>query len=604
MALRLEGIFTEIKLTTWMALALVTPATLFTFARLGLYRAIVRYAAEKVALSIIIGAAISATVLFLTTQYFALAVPRSVPLIYFSLVLLTTAGTRLFIRTIYLNSRDVSRSPVAIYGAGEAGRFMLRALQESKNYRPSLFIDDNAYLHGSDIAGTPILPLQLAREKIAADGVKTALIAISDTDLKGQRQAAAMMADLGLEVRMMPKVSDLISGRLKISSLRKVRIDELLGRDVVKPIPELMSRTIRGKSVMITGAGGSIGSELCRQILNQDPRRIILYEISEYALYTIVEDITATIAAQKLDIELIPKLGSVTNQATVEATIIQNNVDTIFHAAAFKHVPIVEVNAREAVRNNAFGTYITAHAAGRLGIKYFALISTDKAVRPTNIMGATKRLAEFTVSDAAMNYPNTKFCSVRFGNVLGSSGSVVPKFEKQILNGGPLTLTHPEITRYFMTIPEAAQLVIQASALADTGNIFLLDMGEPIRILDLARKMCALHSKRLFAGEKIAAPEGAIQLEITGLRPGEKLYEELLITGLEVNTIHPKIRYEPPSNVTGIDWKATIENILNMDSDLKIANALSDLPLEYKMDAIHTDPTIGASTNAITPSTV
>ena len=585
MALRLEGIFTEIKPASWVTLAAVIPLTVFTFARLGLYRAVVRHMADQAVTVVLLGSAVSAGVMFVTSQFVALGVPRSVPGIYFSLLVLATGGTRLLIRTIYLASQDVGRMPVAIYGAGEAGRLLMRSLQDSRNYRPYLFIDDDTRLHATSIAGTPILPLEAAQAKISDGGVRTALIAIGDHDLKGQRKAAAVMAGLGLEVRVIPKISDLISGRVKISSLRRVKIEELLGREPVDPDPALMRQTTTGRSVMVTGAGGSIGSELCRQVLGQSPRRLVLVDVSEYALYTITEELTATLRAQNYDVELVPILGSVTQQDVIERAITENNVETILHAAAYKHVPLVEENAAAAVRNNVLGTHLTAQAAGRLGVQHFALISTDKAVRPTNIMGATKRLAELAVSEAATAHPGTKFCSVRFGNVLGSSGSVVPKFEKQIREGGPITLTHPDITRYFMTIPEAAQLVIQASAMAENGDVFVLDMGEPVRIMDLASTMCALHARHLHTNKTKEAPEGAIMLEITGLRPGEKLYEELLVTGEQTDTTHPKIKCELSVRTEITDVGAVIDSLLEQRSNAGVANTLATLPLEYKIDS-------------------
>ncbi|MBF9022628.1 polysaccharide biosynthesis protein [Rhodobacterales bacterium FZCC0069] len=585
MALRIDGIFTDISPKSWLTLVIVMPTTLFTFARLGLYRAVVRFMAEKAVTAILLGAAMSSAVMFATSQYFALNVPRSVSGIYFSLLVLSTGGTRLLMRTLYLAAKDAGRTPVVIYGAGEAGRILLRSLQDSNNYRPSLFIDDDARMHGTTVSGIPILPLETAKKKISEKDVKTALIAIGDDNIEGQQKAAAIMAGLGLEVRVMPKLSDLVSGRVRISSLRRLKIEELLGRDTVEPDPTLMSETIKGRSVIVTGAGGSIGSELCRQILPLAPNRLVLVDVSEYALYTIVEELTATVRTHKYDVELVPVLGAVTEYEVIERVITENAVETIFHAAAYKHVPLVEENAVEAVRNNALGTHLTAQAAGRLGVKWFALISTDKAVRPTNIMGATKRLAELTVLEAAKDHPNTKFCSVRFGNVLGSSGSVVPKFEKQIQKGGPITLTHPDITRYFMSIPEAAQLVIQASAMAERGNVFVLDMGDPVRILDLASTMCTLNGRHLHSDETKEAPRGAIMLEITGLRPGEKLYEELLVTGSEVDTSHPKIKSEKTTDNTITDIERVIKQLLELRSNAAIAQALITLPLEYKLDS-------------------
>lgn len=588
MALRLDGLLTEIKLKSWFTLVAIIPLTIFTFARLGLYRSMVRYMTDKAVTVILIGAVVSSGAMFSVSQYFSLEVPRSVPGIYFSILVMATGGTRLLMRTLYLVYKDAGRLPVAIYGAGSAGRLLLRSLQEHQNYRPELFVDDDTKLQGTDIEGTPILGFDAAKKKISKSGMQMAFIAIGDNDTEGQRKAATSMASLGLEVRIIPKIADLIAGRAKISSLRRLEIEELLGREKVQPNPALMSRTIDGRSVMVTGAGGSIGSELCRQAVTLNPSRLVLVEASEYALYTIMEELNAVVRTQNYALELVPVLGSVTRQEVIEKAIIENDVATIFHAAAYKHVPLVEENASEAVRNNVLGTHLLAQAAGRLGVRHFVFISTDKAVRPTSIMGATKRLAELSVSAAANVHSNTSFCSVRFGNVLGSSGSVVPKFEKQIKSGGPITLTHPDIIRYFMTIQEAAQLVIQASAMAENGNVFVLDMGKPVRILDLAHTICALHGKYLHTDETKKAPADAITLDVTGLRPGEKLFEELLVTGLELDTLHPKIKCEPSvGSALPSDIDIAIDRLLKCHGNEVIAKALAEMPLDYKMDKRH-----------------
>lgn len=586
MALRLDGIFTQIQDKSWMTLAAVIPVTVVIYVRLGLYRAVVRYMADRAVTVILLGASVSAAVMLFTNQIFGLGVPRSVSGIYWSLLVLSTGGSRLLMRTLHLAAKDINRIPVVIYGAGEAGHLLVRALQESRNYRPSVIIDDDKRLQGTNIAGIQIVDLEIAKKKIAVEGVTTALIAIDEEDVVSQRQAATIMNGLGLEVRIMPTMSDLVSGRIRISNFRKLKIEELLGRHPVEPDPALMSHTTRGRSVMVTGAGGSIGSELCRQIIKQAPKCLVLLEVSEYALYSLVEELTDGLRKQHSNVKLVPILGSVIQKELVEDTINKNTVETIFHAAAYKHVPLVEENAREAIRNNVLGTNIIAQAAGKLKIKNFTLVSTDKAVRPTNIMGATKRLAEEAVKLSAKDHPDTKFCSVRFGNVLGSSGSVIPKFERQILMGGPITLTHPDITRYFMTIPEAAQLVIQASTLAKYGETFILDMGEPIKILELACTMCNLHGRKLHIDETEESPEGAIRLKITGLRPGEKLHEELLLTGKKIKTPHPKIMSEYSVDIGELNLDAVINRLISLDDDSEIADALAKLPLNYSKDEI------------------
>ena len=333
---------------------------------------------------------------------------------------------------------------------------------------------------------------------------------------------------------------------------------------------------------MVTGAGGSIGSELCRQILEQGPKRLVLFDASEYALYRIHEDLLEKTAASGSQCEIVPVLGSVVSKDLISRTIRENGVETLFHAAAYKHVPLVEANVVEGVHNNVFGTEAVADAAGELGVKNFTLISTDKAVRPTNVMGATKRLAELVMQAKAQTYPGTKYCAVRFGNVLGSSGSVIPKFEKQIAAGWPITLTHPEITRYFMTIPEAAQLVVQASAMATRGEIYLLDMGEPIKILDLAKTMARLHGRQIFVEGMDGGPADAIRVSITGLRPGEKLYEELLVDGSNLQTKHPRVMCElgelPDVKIVA-DW---LSAITECSDDLKVVALLREMKLEYR----------------------
>ena len=587
MVLRLDGIATTLQPQSWAVLLAVVPVTIAAFVALGLYRAVIRFMADRALKTVSIGVAVSAVTMFATSQYLDLFVPRSVPGIYFALLLIVTGGTRMIMRSIYLTSKDEGREPVLIYGAGDAGHQLLQALYQSRNYRPAIFVDDDKKMHGVDIGGVRVIRPALAAQNIKALGIKTALLAMSNANAEGRRRAARMLSDLGLEVRVIPNVADLVSGRIRVSELRRVTVEELLGRDPVPPIPKLMSKTTTGKSVMVTGAGGSIGSELCRQIMSQGPARLVLFDVSEYALYRIHEELTEALAASGGDCVLVPVLGSVVRKDLVARTITDNAIETLFHAAAYKHVPLVEANVVAGVRNNVFGTEAVAEAAGALGVKTFTLISTDKAVLPTNVMGATKRLAELVMQAKAQEYPGTKYCAVRFGNVLGSSGSVIPKFEKQIAAGGPITLTHPNITRYFMTIPEAAQLVVQASAMATRGEIYLLDMGEPITILDLAKTMARLHGRDAFLEGAETAGQGALPIKVTGLRPGEKLYEELLVTGSETATDHPRVKCEGVE-VTGIhavdDWLASLSRFTSNSDEEPLAEALEQLPLGFQRD--------------------
>lgn len=587
MVLRLDGIATTLQPQSWAVMLAVIPVTVAAFVTLGLYRAVIRFMADRALKSVAIGVGISAVTMLVVSQSLGLFVPRSVPGIYFALLLIVIGGTRLIMRTIYLTSKDKGREPVLIYGAGDEGRQLLQALDQSRNYRPAVFVDDDKKMHGAEIGDVRVVRPALAAESVARLGIKTALLAMPDANSDERRRAARMLSDLGLEVRVIPNVSDLVSGRVRVTELRRVTVEELLGRDTVPPIPELMAKTTAGKSVLVTGAGGSIGSELCRQILDQGPARLVLFDVSEYALYRIHEQLTERLSTNRAECTLVPILGSVAAKDLITRVINENGIETLFHAAAYKHVPLVEANTIEVVRNNVFGTEAVAEAAGASGVCNFTLISTDKAVRPTNVMGATKRLAELVMQAKAKDYSATRYCAVRFGNVLGSSGSVIPKFEKQIASGGPMTLTHPEITRYFMTIPEAAQLVVQASAMAEHGEIYLLDMGQPIKILDLAKTMARLHGREAVLKGEQAAGDGSIAIKVTGLRPGEKLYEELLVSGSEAATEHPLVKCEA-AQITGTDavadWLGTLSKLIGTSDEVELTKTLERLPLGFQPD--------------------
>jgi FlaA1/EpsC-like NDP-sugar epimerase len=589
MVLRLDGIGTTLQPQNWAVLLAVAPVTIFAFVQLGLYRAVIRYMADRALKSVAIGVSASALTMFAVSQTFGLSVPRSVPGIYFALLLIVVGGTRMIMRTIYLSAKDQGREPVLIYGAGELGRQLLQALEQSRNFRPAVFVDDDKRVQGTEIGGVRVIAPDAAAQSIASLGISTALLAISDAHIEGRRRAAKCLSDLGLEVRIIPNVSDLVSGRIRVSELRRVTVEELLGRDPVPPIPELMAKTTQGRSVMVTGAGGSIGSELCRQILDQDPARLVLFDVSEYALYSIYEELTEIGAAQAKRCVIVPVLGSVLRKDLVSRTITENGVETLFHAAAYKHVPLVEANVVEGVRNNVFGTETVAEAAGALGVRHFTLISTDKAVRPTNVMGATKRLAELIIQAKAQRYRDTRYCAVRFGNVLASSGSVIPKFEQQISAGRPITLTHPEMTRYFMTIPEAAQLVMQAGAMAKGGEVYLLHMGEPVKILDLAKMMGRLHGRETVLDGIEEAKANAISIKVTGLRPGEKLHEELLVNGEAKPTPHSRILSEelPVYPADEVDqWLSRLAALSEQNGEAALLHALGELPLAFRASCL------------------
>ncbi|EFZ52154.1 capsular polysaccharide biosynthesis capD domain protein [Shigella sonnei 53G] len=437
-----------------------------------------------------------------------------------------------------LNYGVKGSAPVLIYGAGESGRQLLPALMQAKEYFPVAFVDDNPRLHKAVIHGVTVYPSDKLSYLVDRYGIKKILLAMPSVSKSQRQKVITRLEHLPCEVLSIPGMVDLVEGRAQISNLKKVSIDDLLGRDPVAPDAKLMAENITGKAVMVTGAGGSIGSELCRQIVRYKPAKLVLFELSEYALYAIEKELSALCDKEVLNVPVIPLLGSVQRQNRLQMVMKSFGIQTVYHAAAYKHVPLVEHNVVEGVRNNVFGTLYCAESAIESGVETFVLISTDKAVRPTNTMGTTKRLAELVLQALSARQSQTRFCMVRFGNVLGSSGSVVPLFEKQIAQGGPVTLTHRDIIRYFMTIPEASQLVIQAGAMGHGGDVFVLDMGDPVKIYDLAKRMIRLSGLSVRDDKN---PDGDIAIEVTGLRPGEKLYEELLIGDSVQGTSHPRI---------------------------------------------------------------
>lgn len=441
---------------------------------------------------------------------------------------------------------------VAIYGAGAAGNQLLAALRLGRSLAPVAFIDDDATIANRVIAGLRVYKPKHTQQMIEETGAQEILLAVPSASRARRREILELLGQYNLHVRSVPGLMDLASGRVKVDEVQEVDIADLLGRDPVPPQKALFERCIRSQVVMVTGAGGSIGSELCRQILSNEPKTLLLFEHSEFNLYNIHSELVSRIKRESLAIQLIPILGSIRNPERLEDVMSSWAVNTVYHAAAYKHVPMVEHNIAEGVLNNVFDTLFTAQAALKAGVAHFVLISTDKAVRPTNVMGSTKRLAEMVLQALSreqapvlfgkgevLNEVNkTRFTMVRFGNVLGSSGSVIPLFHEQIRRGGPVTVTHPNITRYFMTIPEAAQLVIQAGSMGEGGDVFVLDMGEPVKIAELAEKMIHLSGLSVRSAEN---PQGDIAIEFTGLRPGEKLYEELLIGDNVSPTEHPMI---------------------------------------------------------------
>jgi FlaA1/EpsC-like NDP-sugar epimerase len=464
--------------------------------------------------------------------------PRSSWLLLWLLLTGSTGAVRFALRDLLLSLQNKPRHAlirVAVYGAGAAGVQLAAALRHAGSHSVELFLDDAPRLWSRDINGILIQPPQILSERLA--DVDQVLLAIPSLSRSRRRRIVDDLQPLGIPVLQVPSMEEITSGRTRIDSLRPIAIEELLGRDAVPPDPRLLGPGIAGQVVLVSGAGGSIGAELCRQILALRPRRLVLLERSEPSLYAIDQELRRSLPA---GVELVAVLGSVADRELVGRVLQEQAVQAVFHAAAYKHVPLVQANPLAGLANNVLGTLVLARAAARSGVASFTLISTDKAVRPTNVMGASKRAAELVIQALAQELAADpiRLAMVRFGNVLGSSGSVVPLFREQIANGGPITLTHPEIIRYFMTIPEAAQLVLQAAVLARGGDLFLLDMGDPVRILDLAKQMVRLSGLSLRDAQH---PHGDIEIVCTGLRPGEKLYEELLIDAETEPTAHPLI---------------------------------------------------------------
>lgn len=527
--------------SNWLLLVILIPTSLYAFINLGLYRAVLRYMNSQAIWAVVLGTVITTVSLVLIAFFINVNIPRTMPFIFAWLCLLTVGGSRVLVRAIIGKMTTSKKESVIIYGAGSAGRQLATALSAGPEYFVCAFIDDDKAKHRSVIQGIPVLGFKSIYELITKRKATKVLLAIPSASRSRRKEVLAQLEPLTIKVLSMPGMADIVEGKATLAEITDVGVEDLLGRDAVTPKPDLMTANITNKVVMVTGAGGSIGSELCRQIIKQNPRKLVLFELSEFGLYSIEKELCEYIAKNNLDIELLPMMGSVQRINRIETVMKTFGVQTLYHAAAYKHVPLVEHNVVEGVRNNVFGTYYTAKAAINAGVETFVLISTDKAVRPTNVMGATKRMAELVLQGLAQEQGskhNTRFCMVRFGNVLGSSGSVVPLFRRQIKEGGPITLTHPDITRYFMTIPEAAQLVIQAGAMGKGGDVFVLDMGDSVKIKDLATKMVRLSGLDI---KSDINPHGDIEIQCTGLRPGEKLYEELLIGDSVAQTSHERI---------------------------------------------------------------
>ncbi len=511
------------------------------FIRLGLYRAVIRFMEDRVVF--VVAGGVTLSVLLLAAGLALTHTPgvsRGVLAIYWLLAILYVGATRFLARSYFLRAErgQDSRVRIAIYGAGRAGTQLAYALRAGREYFPVAFFDDSPALQKTEVAGLRVYSPGELTAVLAAKEIDELLLAIPSASRSRRAEIIDRLEGFHCKVKLVPGMADVVGGNVAVDAIREVEIEDLLGRESVTPDPMLLGRCITGKVVLVSGAGGSIGSELCRQIVRLQPARLVLMELSEFALYSIEQELAALCNRLGARIDLVPVMGSVTHQRRNESVMNKFGVQTVYHAAAYKHVPLVEQNPIEGLRNNAVGTRRMAEAALAAGVETFVLISTDKAVRPTNVMGASKRLSELILQALSRRGGKTRFCMVRFGNVLGSSGSVVPLFRKQIAAGGPVTLTHADITRYFMTIPEAAQLVIQAGSMGQGGEVYVLDMGKPVKIMDLARRMVHLSGLEVRDEQH---PDGDIAIEIVGLRPGEKLFEELLIGENVEGTSHPLI---------------------------------------------------------------
>ncbi|MFT0476059.1 polysaccharide biosynthesis protein [Pseudomonas antarctica] len=583
------------------------------FIRFGMYRAVMRYFGNDALIVIIKAVSLSSLILGVVVYLYSnhqTVVPRSIIFNYWWLSLMLVGGLRLAMRQYFLGdwftaaqhvpftSREDGLPRVAIYGAGAAGNQLVAALRMGRVMRPVAFIDDDDGISDRVISGLQVYKPRHIQRMIEATGAQEILLAIPSSNRGRRREILGFLEGFPLHVRSVPGFMDLASGRVKVDDIQEVDIADLLGRDAVPAQEELLEHCIRRQSVLVTGAGGSIGAELCRQILTLNPTTLLLLEHSEFNLYNIMSELEQRITRESLSVRLLPILGSVRNPHKLLDVMKTWHVDTVYHAAAYKHVPIVEHNIAEGVLNNVMGTLNTAQAALQAGVSNFVLISTDKAVRPTNVMGSTKRLAELTLQALSRELApvlfgdktnvsrvnKTRFTMVRFGNVLGSSGSVIPLFHKQIKSGGPITVTHPKITRYFMTIPEAAQLVIQAGSMGLGGDVFVLDMGEPVKIVELAERMIHLSGLSVRSDKNL---QGDIAIEFTGLRPGEKLYEELLIGDNVVATQHPMIMSANEDHLSWDILKAKLTELLSavdQDDYTRVRQILRDTVSGYSPD--------------------
>ncbi len=540
----------------------VAGASTLIFAGSGLYRTVVRFIGARMLMAILAGVTGSAVVLWFLSYSlpFIQQIPVSVAVIFWLIAFVWVTATRLIARWLLTPFGDASAS-VVIYGAGDAGIRLAMALTPGRQFQLLAFVDEKRSLQGTLMNGVPVIPPAELAEFVERYAVDRVLLAVPSASRRRKAEILRRLEPINVHVQSVPDLNDVLNGSARVDDLREIEIEDLLGRDPVPPNRKLLDASIRGKSVMVSGAGGSIGSELCRQIILLQPKQLVLFENSEFALYNIDRELNAIVESRKLEVKIYAVLGNAHHKYRVRDVMQAFGVHTVYHAAAYKHVPIVEQNLVEGVHNNVFSTWHAAEAALEVGVETFVLVSTDKAVNPTNVMGATKRLAENVLQALQTQAGRTRFCMVRFGNVLGSSGSVVPLFQEQIRQGGPVTVTHRDVRRYFMTIPESAQLVIQAGSMGTGGDVFVLDMGQAVEIDELARRMIRLSGLTVRDSDN---PDGDIEIQYSGLRPGEKLFEELLLGSNVTGTEHPMI-------MRAIEPSPTWDEVRDLLAELTIA---------------------------------
>ena len=583
----------------WLYFAFLVPLSIIFYIKLGVYRSYQRFFGAKSILVTLLAITLSFLSLVVAGLYFGQAVSPLVAFLYFVFLSLLTGATRIALRLFYSLVASASKKQVLIYGAGEAGRQLAKSLVSSTEYHVVGFLDDDEALQNYYFDGLKVHSASSLSQLIEKYHVERVLLAMPSAPRGVKKRILERLEQYPVKVKTIPGVVDLVEGDAQISEVKDVEIEDLLGRDPVPPKQDLFEANIKGKVVFVSGAGGSIGSELCRQIIKNKPASLLLFEISEYALYAIEGELNETIKRENLGIKLFPFLGSVQDRTLLDAIFTTYQVDTVYHAAAYKHVPLVEYNVAQGVNNNIFGTKALAESAIAHKVSTFVLISTDKAVRPTNFMGTTKRMAELVLQALAAEQTDTRFCMVRFGNVLGSSGSVIPLFRRQIEAGGPVTVTHRDITRYFMTIPEAAQLVIQAGAMGKGGDVFVLDMGESVRIFDLAKRLIRLSGLEIKSDDN---PDGDIEIKCTGLRPGEKLYEELLIGDNVIPTSHERIMSALETRLSLKELEVVLNNLkkaVKANNAEHIRQILQKAPTGYApssdiVDNFYSNPLAGA----------